>query len=92
MAELATIARPYARAAFRHALEAGSLPRWSLVLGTAAIVVADPAVEQAIMAPAQGRSGAAELVANLVKAAGQPVDQDVANFVALLGENHRLPV
>ena len=90
MAELATIARPYARAAFRHALDARSLKAWGDVLDVAAQVVSDARVAAALSAPAHGRSGAAELVAGIVASSGTAVDQGARNFLRLLGENHRL--
>ena len=42
MAELATIARPYAEAAFELARDEQSLPAWSEMLRFAATVIADP--------------------------------------------------
>ena len=41
MAELATIARPYARAAFMHAQGAGAFKAWGDFLDAAAVAVAD---------------------------------------------------
>ena len=41
MAELSTLARPYARAAFEYAREQGDLANWSDATGTAAAVTAD---------------------------------------------------
>ena len=42
MAELATIARPYARAAFETAQAAGTLAAWSVLLKRAAVAAAQP--------------------------------------------------
>jgi len=44
MAERATIARPYAKAAFEYARDANALPQWSEGLKIAAEIVADPRV------------------------------------------------
>ena len=41
MAELTTLARPYARAAFEHALAGSALGAWADALSTAAAVVSD---------------------------------------------------
>ena len=38
MAELSTLARPYAKAAFEYAMEAGDLQGWSDSLGTVSSV------------------------------------------------------
>ena len=42
MAELATIARPYAEAAFALARDGGALPKWAETMGLLAAVVVDP--------------------------------------------------
>jgi F-type H+-transporting ATPase subunit delta len=44
MAELITLARPYAKAAFEYAREKAALDQWSSDLATAAAVVQDPKV------------------------------------------------
>src|SRR6478609_2705926 len=51
MAELATIARPYAEAAFAIARDAQALPAWSDMLRFAATIVADKRVAQALDNP-----------------------------------------
>jgi F-type H+-transporting ATPase subunit delta len=51
MAELTTIARPYAEAAFRLAREANALPAWSEMLRFASAVNADPRVAAALDNP-----------------------------------------
>ena len=90
MAELATIARPYARAAFRHAKQDGALAAWSRVLATAAGVVSDARVASALSAPAHGRTGAAALVAGILSGANVGLDGGQRSFLDLLGEYHRL--
>lgn len=90
MAELATIARPYARAAFAFAQGAAAFKPWGDFLEAAAAIVADERVRDAIGAPQRSKGAAAELVASLVSATGVAVDTGAANFLALLGENRRL--
>ncbi len=51
MAELTTIARPYAEAAFRLAREGNALPTWSQMLRLLAMVIADPKVAGALDNP-----------------------------------------
>jgi F-type H+-transporting ATPase subunit delta len=51
MADRATIARPYARAAFAHAHAGKELPAWSKLLGAAAIAAADARVARLIGHP-----------------------------------------
>ena len=45
MAELSTLARPYAKAAFEYARDNGQLSQWLEQLGTAAAVVQDGAMQ-----------------------------------------------
>jgi len=51
MAEPATIARPYAEAAFEIARDAQALSAWSDMLRFAATIVSDPRVAQALDNP-----------------------------------------
>jgi F-type H+-transporting ATPase subunit delta len=85
MAELATIARPYAEAAFRQARERHVLPAWSESLGRLAQVAADPAAAALIGNP----NVAATDVENLFCSAGNG-DAELANLIHLLSENGRL--
>lgn len=87
MAEKATIARPYARAAFDFAKTQGQLAQWSDALATAAAVVSDPAVARLLNHP---RVTSAQLVELIVDVAGVRVDQHARNFVATLAHNRRL--
>lgn len=85
MAETATIARPYAEAAFRLAQERQALPAWSDALGRLAQVASDPEAAALIgnpnVAPIQ--------VEGLFRAAGGDT-AEVGNFVHVLAENGRL--
>jgi F-type H+-transporting ATPase subunit delta len=97
MAELATTARPYARAAFASAGAASQLVEWGGFLGRAAALVRDPQVAPLIGNP---RVPAAELVDFLLElaTAGKPDAGKVAgaqavqprNFLQLLADNRRL--
>ena len=88
MAERATIARPYARAAFSAAQQAGALPAWSQALRVAAAFVADERVEQLISSP---NVGIDQLVDLLAEQSGKGGDE-FRNFVRLLAQNRRLPL
>jgi F-type H+-transporting ATPase subunit delta len=85
MAEIATIARPYAEAAFRLARERQALAAWSIALGRLSQVAADPAAGALIGNP----NVAAAQVEDLFRAAGGN-DAEVATFIHLLAENGRL--
>lgn len=87
MAEKATIARPYAKAAFATAQEHGAFDRWSSVLATAAAVVRDPQVVPLLDNPRVLPGQLSGLIAEL---AGEALDQRGRNFLDLLAANHRL--
>lgn len=87
MAERATIARPYAKAAFEYAREAGALAEWSQGLKAAADIVADPRVAMIIKSPAWTASDVLGLINDV---AGAKLDAGMQNFVRVLAENHRL--
>jgi len=89
MAELVTIARPYAEAVFRLAKEQGKLAAWSETLGSLAAIAANADVAAAIGNPNLAAGQKAELVASLL---GGGVDGDVANMIQLLARNERLAV
>lgn len=92
MAEKATIARPYARAAFEHAREAGNLAGWSKLLAVGAEVASDPRVEPLFGNPAVGSERLVELVSGVAGAGGLEVDAGGRNFLRVLADNHRLAV
>src|SRR5882762_7123933 len=87
MAELHTLARPYAKAAFELAQEAGALPRWSQTLKTLSAVVADVRVSSLLNDPRLSRS---EVVGLLGQALGDQLDAQSRNFLGLLAENKRI--
>lgn len=87
MAERATIARPYAKAAFEYAQRANAFAAWSQGLKTAAGIVADPRVAGLIKNPQLTPADMAVLVADV---AGADFDQGMRNFMRILAENHRL--
>ncbi|MCH2099391.1 MAG: F0F1 ATP synthase subunit delta [Pseudomonadales bacterium] len=89
MAELATLARPYARAAFEAAREDGDdgLDRWSRLLALLGGAVADEAVADAIAAPGLTAQGKAQLIVDLI---GEELGPKGTNLVRLMAENKRL--
>lgn len=89
MAEKATIARPYAKAAFEHAQQKGTLPRWSEGLATASAVVVDPQVARLIGNPHVTPSQLVSLIADI---AGDRLDTDTRQFLETVAVNGRLNV
>jgi len=84
MSQALTLARPYARAAFGIARDAGAFPAWSDALGFAARVAADPQVSGLLGNPGLADEDAVALLA-IDGAAPQ-----VRDFLALLADNRRL--
>jgi len=87
MAELITLARPYAKAAFEQALAANTLTAWAEALATAAVVASEPRVAQLIAAPGTTSAGKAE---TLIGLCGEILPEAVRNFLRVLAENKRL--
>jgi F-type H+-transporting ATPase subunit delta len=89
MAELSTLARPYAKAAFELAHAARTLPHWSQMLQTLARAAADPQVAGLLGNPRLSRG---DVAAALIGALGETLDAQGRNFVKLLAEYNRLPL
>lgn len=87
MAELSTVARPYAQAVFEIAQEQGNLAAWSDMLAAAATVSDDPAMQQVLASPGITREQVADL---FVEVCGDALDDGGRNFVRVLADNHRL--
>ena len=87
MAELSTLARPYARAAFEYARDNNQLSLWSEQLATAAAVSTDAGMKTALNDP----SLTAELQAKtLSDVCGDALGAEARNFIAVLAGNKRL--
>ena len=88
MAELSTIARPYAEALFgaAHADGAG-LAAWAELVAEMAQAARHPDVQAALSDPGLDAAGRAALLRSLLKS---PVSQPADNFLTLLADNDRL--
>lgn len=86
MAEIATIARPYAEAVFQLADQAGTLDRWSSILERLASLASHAEVKQIAGDP---RLGASRLVDLLVSLAGD-AGTEAKPFIEALVENKRV--
>lgn len=87
MAEKATIARPYAKAAFESARQHKALERWTKVLATASSVVQDERVARLLSSPKVTSEQLSGLVSDIV---GGDLDEQTRNFLATLASNRRL--
>lgn len=88
MAELATIARPYAEALFRVA-EAGELAAWSGLVEELAQVARLPEVLSIATSPKVSRDQVSDLLLSAVKSPLAKTSE-AKNFVQMLVANHRL--
>lgn len=93
MADLGTVARPYARAAFRVANEAGALEGWSQALAAAAAVVANDEAERVLTSPKLSDDARIEFIESI--AASMPGSElfgtpQFKGLLKLLAENDRL--
>jgi F-type H+-transporting ATPase subunit delta len=87
VAERATIARPYAKAAFEYARDANAYAEWSQGLKSATAIVSDPRVAELTKNPQWTQ---ADLVSIISDVAGTKLNPAMQNFVRVLAENHRL--
>jgi len=86
MAELATVARPYAEALFRVA-KSGNLPAWSELVSEMAYVAAHPDVQALSRNPNVTDKQVADTFLALLKS---PITDEAKNFINLLVENGRV--
>jgi len=86
MAELATVARPYAEALFRVA-QNGDMAAWSGIVSELAQIGANPDVQAFAGNPNVTPAQLAETIASLVKS---PLNLEAKNFIAMLSENGRV--
>ena len=89
MAELSTLARPYAEAVFRLARDAHDLLGWQTRLQLLAQIVADSRMAAYLADPQVGAGRAATAV---IEVAGDGLGEAAGNFVHVLAQNERLPL
>src|SRR5262245_5062392 len=87
MAELSTIARPYAEAAFRTAKEGNALPAWNALLAELGAVADRPEMRALMLDPKVTADQLYGVMAGVLKT---PIDQKGQNFLRLVIENGRL--
>jgi len=87
MAEITTIARPYAKAAFQFALEQKALDQWSTMLGFVAAVTNDAQMRLVLQSPSMTSEKKAEAIISID---AEKLDAQGKNFIFLLAENGRL--
>ena len=87
MAELSTLARPYAKAAFQAAVEAGALVQWSEMLTTASAVTQNEEVIKVLTNPGLTGQQQAQTV---IEVCGETLNAAGQNLISVLAENKRI--
>lgn len=87
MAELSTIARPYAEALFASVRNEGTLQQWSALLSEMAQVAGHTEVSETLAAPGLTSQQRYELFAGLIKT---PLSDKARSFLELLVDNERV--
>ncbi len=89
MAEISTIARPYAVAAYKLGKETKSLAKWSEMLGFAAAVANDAQMQAYIHDP---KVVASDLQKTFLKVCGDKLNEHGQNLIKVLVEYNRLSI
>lgn len=87
MAELMTIARPYAEAAFATAKENNQLTEWSLELANLATIASDEAMQTMIANPSYA---AADIISVFEAVMDSKLTKEGKNLLTVMSENKRL--
>jgi len=87
MAELTTIARPYAEAVLKRAAESNNFTEWSDALALMAAIATDESMSEVIAGTSLSRLQVAEVFNEI---GGDKFDMENQNLVKLLAENGRM--
>lgn len=87
MAELTTVARPYAKAVFAEANDKSALDTWSEDLATLAAYAADADMAKVLVHPSLTADQRAQALTDVC---GDKLNEAAKNLVAVLAENKRL--
>lgn len=89
MAELVTLARPYARAAFEYARDQKDLSGWSAALSLVAAITAEQTIAKVLTSPALTAEQKSKVYLDVC---GDKLNAQQQNFIQVLAENKRLPL
>lgn len=89
MAEISTLARPYAQAAFKRAKEANAAQNWSDSLTFLALLVQDEALAGIVANPRVNKQNTAQLVLDICQ---DQIHDEAKNLLKVLIENDKLPL
>ena len=89
MSSLATLARPYAKAAFELAQDEQTLARWDDMLSLASNIATDDSMAKLLDSPDVSN---AQVVSIITDSAGEAFDGRFRDFLSVLSSNGRLPL
>jgi F-type H+-transporting ATPase subunit delta len=94
MAELSTMARPYAKAAFEYAAEHGCIDQWGDMLETASAVAQQKKVAGLLASPTVSAKQLVDIMSDLLaeSLSGDNAAEHGVNLISVLAENKRLPL
>lgn len=91
MSDNVTIARPYAKAIFNHALAKKQLAAWSIILHDLALTVLDPHASRFICNPENAVELQIQLLLSIMAKSNHAIEmKNIENLVRLLAANKRL--
>ena len=88
MAEIATLARPYAEAVFDLAVEANNFDKWSTSLNWLATIVEDPTMAKVIANPKVEKKTLTQILLDICD---EQLNEQGQNLMKTLIDYHRLP-
>ncbi|WP_163936392.1 F0F1 ATP synthase subunit delta [Paraferrimonas sp. SM1919] len=88
MAEMSTVARPYAKAAFDIAVEAQAVEKWQEMLEFASLVAQNESISELL----NGALAADKLAEIFNQVCGEQVNEQGQNLIKVMAENGRLSV
>lgn len=87
MANVTTLARPYAKAAFQFALETASLPLWSDMIALLSEVAGQEKMQKVLASPALSAEQQAQI---FIDVCGEALNDSCQSLVKVLAKNKRL--
>ena len=89
MSSLATLSRPYAKAAFELASSAQALQPWDDMLTLCSEIVSEPSMAELLDSP---HVSSQQFVSIITDAAGEQLSESFVRFLSVLADNGRLPL
>lgn len=92
MSNQTSIARPYAKALFQHALAKGTLPAWSLCLQFLGSLIDSPQLHAVMSNSTVSVTAQADIIFSIMQQSNIELPSTLEHFIQLLAENKRLSI